>query len=90
MQQKKPDFFIIGSGKTYSVEYFVKKCFEYVGLNYKKFTVVDKKLFRPTNNSILQADIYKAKKILKFKPKTSLDKLISIMMRNDLSIEQKD
>ena len=36
MQQKKPDFFIIASGKKFSVLDFVKKSFNYVGLNYKK------------------------------------------------------
>ena len=34
MQLKKPDFFVIATGETHSVEYFVKKCFLYVGLNY--------------------------------------------------------
>ena len=29
MQLSKPDVFIIGSGTSYSVEHFVKKCFEY-------------------------------------------------------------
>ena len=29
MQRKKPDFYIIGTGKNNTVEYFVKKCFEY-------------------------------------------------------------
>ena len=46
MQLTKPDIFIIASGKSYSVEYFAKKCFEYVGLNYKRYLRVDKKLFR--------------------------------------------
>ena len=36
MQRKKADFYVIGTGKNNSVEYFVKKCFEHVGLNYKK------------------------------------------------------
>ena len=40
MQLKKPDYFIIASGKSYSVEYFLKKSFEYVGLDYKKYLVV--------------------------------------------------
>ena len=87
MQQKKPDFFVIGTGKNYSIEYFVKKCFEYVGLNYKKFIIIDKKLFRPSNTVSLKADTRKAKKILKFKVKTNLQKLIKIMMDNDLRLE---
>jgi GDPmannose 4,6-dehydratase len=84
MQRKKPDFYIIGTGKNHSVEYFVKKCFEYVGLNYKKYIKIDKKLFRPSKTRNLLADTSKAKKDLKFNPKTNLDGLIKIMMDDEL------
>ena len=75
------------SGKSYSIEYFVKKCFHYVGLNYKKYLKVDKNLLRPSKTTSLVADTSKAKKILNFKIETNLDKIISIMMENDLKIE---
>ena len=87
MQQKKPDIFVIGSGKAYSVEYFAKKCFQYVGLNYKNYLKINKKLLRPSKTVSLLGDTYKAKRTFNFKTKTSLDKLISIMMDNDLKIE---
>jgi GDPmannose 4,6-dehydratase len=85
MQLKKPDFFVIGTGKTHSVEYFVNKCFKYVGLNYKKFVKTDKKLFRPSKTSSLKGDTRKAKKYFKYNNnKTSLDQLIKIMMDSEL------
>ena len=84
MQKKKPDFYVIGTGKNNTVEYFVKKCFDYVGLNYKKYIKIDKKLFRPSKTRNLLADTSKAKKELDFKLKTNLDKLIKIMMDNEL------
>ena len=84
MQQKKPDFYIIGSGKNYTVEYFVKKCFDYLGLNYKKYLKIDKKLFRPSKTRNLLADTSKARKDFNFKLKTNLDSLIKIMMDNEL------
>ena len=89
MQLKTPDFFIIASGKSHSVEFFAKKCFEYVGLNYKKYLGVDKKLFRPKRNSTLIGNTNKAKRLIKFKNKTNIQKLISIMMENDLRIEEE-
>ena len=88
MQQKKPDFFVIATGKQHSIKDFVKKCFSYVGLDYKKYVIIDKKLFRPSRTVSLVGDTNKAKKILKYKVKTNLDKLISIMMENDLKIEK--
>ena len=84
MQRKKPDFYIIGTGKNNTVEYFVKKCFEYVGLNYKKYIKIDKKLFRPAKTRNLLADTLKAKKELKFNANTNLDDLIKIMMDDEL------
>ena len=87
MQLSKPDVFIIASGKSYSIEYFVKKCFQYVGLNYKKYLIIDKKLLRASKTASLAGDTTKARKMFNFKIKTNLDKLISIMMNNDLKIE---
>ena len=90
MQLKKPDYFVIGSGKACTIEYFAKKCFDYVGLNYKKFIFIDKKLLRKTKNKTLVADTSKAKKKFKFKIKTDINKLIKIMMDNDLKLEKND
>ena len=87
MQLSKPDVFIIASGKSYSVEYFAKKCFQYVGLNYKKYLRINNKLFRPSKTVSLTGDTNKARKTFNFKIKINLDKLISIMMNNDLKIE---
>ncbi len=85
MQLKKPDFFVIATGEVHSVEYFVKNCFSYVGLDYKKYLKIDKKLLRPSKTNILKGDTSKAKKIFKYKIKTKLKKLIKIMMDNELS-----
>jgi len=69
MQLKKPDFFVIATGQTYPVEYFVKKCFLYVGLNYKKYVKVDKKLIRPSKTSMLKGNTAKAKELFNTKLK---------------------
>ena len=85
MQQKKPDFYIIGTGEVHSVEYFAKNCFDYVGLNYKKYLKIDKKLLRPSKTNVLKGDISKAKKEINYKVKTNLKKLIKIMMQEELN-----
>ena len=88
MQLKKPDYFIIGSGKAYSIKYFLQKTFNYLGLNYKKYVLIDKKLIRKTKTKTLVADTNKAKRIFKFKPSTNINKLIKIMIDNDLKMEK--
>ena len=86
MQLKKPDFFIIASGTNYTVEYFVKKCFAYVGLNYKKYIEIDPQLIRKAKTGSLRGSTLKAKKYFKFnKNKTNLDQLIKIMMDSELN-----
>ena len=84
MQLKKPDFFVIATGQTYNVEYFVKKCFSYVGLNYKKYVKIDKKLIRPSKTDALKGNTAKAKRIIQYKLKTKLHDLIKIMMDSEL------
>tara|TARA_Y100001958_G_C21198683_1_gene525640 strand:- start:313 stop:1278 length:966 start_codon:yes stop_codon:yes gene_type:complete len=88
MQLKKNDFYIIGSGKKTSILDFVKKCFKYVRLNYKDYLVTDKKLFRKGATKTLVADTSKARRDFKFKINTNLDKLIKIMMDNDLNLNK--
>ena len=69
MQLKKPNFFVIATGEVHSVEYFVKNCFSYVGLNYKKYLKIDKQLLRPSKTNVLKGDTRKAKKCLIIKQK---------------------
>ena len=84
LQQKKPDDFVIGTGKEHSVEDFAKKAFAHVGLNYKDYVISDKNLFRPAEVDTLLADSSKAKKILKWKPKISFDDLVVNMVDHDM------
>ena len=85
MQQKKPDFFIIGTGKNTSVEEFTKQCFKYLNLNYKKYLRIDKKLLRTNKTKNLTANLIKTKKVLKFRAKTNIKELIKIMMDDELT-----
>ena len=74
----------------YSDYLCVKKSFSYVGLDYKKYIKIEKKLFRPSKTVSLVGNTNKARKILKYRTKTNLDKLISIMMENDLKLEKNN
>ena len=53
--------------------------------NNKIIISIDKKYFRPTEVNQLFGDSTKAKKILKWYPKTSLEELIKIMCENEIS-----
>lgn len=90
MQQTKPDFFIISSGKAHSVEYFVKHTFDLLDLDYKKYLKVDKKLLRPSKTKTLLGNYSKAKQKFGYKNKTPLKKLIKIMLDFEMKKNEKN
>ena len=84
LQQKKPEDFVIGTGKMYSVKDFAKLAFQYVGLNYKDYIKIDKKLIRPAEVDVLCAQYKKAAKILKWKPLKKFKDLVKEMVDEDI------
>ena len=85
---KKPEDFVIGTGKLHSVKDFLKIAFNHVNLDYKKHIKIDKKLIRLKDVNILKANSTKAKKILKWKSKTSFKKLVTTMVDYELKLLQ--
>ena len=102
LQQKKPEDFIISSGKTYTVKEFVNKSAKYYGFeliwqgeglneiaidNKTKKTIVkiNKKYFRPTEVNFLYGNSRKARKVLKWSPKTNINELIKKMCDYEIS-----
>ena len=84
LQLKKPQDFVIGSGKIHTVKDFIKLAFKHVDLNYKKYIRIDSKLLRPNDKVILKANFNKAKKILKWKPTITFKQLVREMVEYDL------
>jgi len=62
MQHKEPDDFIVGTGKTHSIQELCEEAFTYVGLNWEDNVEVDKRFVRPTETGPLVANPAKAKK----------------------------
>ena len=89
LQQKKPDDYVIATGKSYSVLDMVKKAFDYVELDWKKYVKTDKSLFRVIEVNALEGDYSKSRKKLGWKPKVSFDELIKIMLDADLERWQR-
>ena len=90
LQLKKPQDFVIGTGKLHSVKDFLKIAFSYVNLDYKKFIKINKKFYRPYDKFYLLADTKKANKVLKWQPKISFKNLVIDMVKHDLLIAKKN
>ena len=89
LQRKKPDDFVIATGKQHSVREFAKLAFSVVGLNYKDYIITDKNLFRPSEVHSLLGNYSKAKKLLKWKPKISFKNLVKDMVEADIEFVKK-
>ena len=84
LQYKKPDDFVIATNKTYSVKDFLEETFKLVGLDWKKYVKIDDRYKRPFELDYLKGDYSKAKKLLKWEPKTDFKKLVRKMLEYDL------
>jgi GDPmannose 4,6-dehydratase len=81
-----PDDFVISTGQSYSVEEFLKKAFEFVGLNYLNHIEIDPELYRPSEVELFRGDSSKAKNVLNWQPKISFGELIKDMVSSDIQI----
>jgi len=86
----KPEDFVIATGQTHSIRDFCKITFQKLSLNYKDYVVQKEKYFRPSEVKYLRGDSKKAKKLLKWKPKYTLDKLIDEMINYWLNYYKKN
>ena len=84
LQKKRPDDFVVATGKQHSVREFAKQAFEVAGLDYRKHIVIDKNLFRPAEVNTLLGNYSKARRILKWKPKISFKSLVKDMVESDI------
>lgn len=84
LQQDKPDDYVLASGETHSIKEFLEIAFNYVGLNWQNYVKQDEKFMRPAEVDLLLGDASKAKKILGWQPSISFEKLVKLMVDNDL------
>jgi GDPmannose 4,6-dehydratase len=85
LQQDEPDDYVIATGQTHSVRELCEVAFNYVGLNYKDYVVVDKKFYRPAEVDLLVGDANKGREQLGWEPTVSFEELIAMMVDADLA-----
>ncbi len=83
LQQNKPDDYVVGTGKNYAVQEFIKKAFEILDLNYEHYLKIDKNLFRPSEVNLLISNATKIQNIINWQPKITFEELVSEMVLFD-------
>jgi GDPmannose 4,6-dehydratase len=84
LQQPEPDDYVVATGRTTSVREMCRIAFAHVGLDYEEHVVIDPKFFRPADVDELRGNPAKAMARLGWKPRTSLEELITMMVEADL------
>ena len=106
LQQNEPEDFVIATGVQYSVRDFVNAAAGELGIavawrgegveekgfdqNGKCIVAVDPRYFRPAEVETLLGDATKARTKLGWAPRTSFEKLVSEMVREDLKEAERD
>ena len=83
-QQPESDDYVVATGLTTTVRDMVEIAFGHVGLKTGDHLVIDPKFFRPAEVDVLLGNPAKAMRKLGWKPKTSLEELITMMVDADL------
>lgn len=84
LQQDEADDYVISTDETHTVEEFVEIAFNHVGLDWRKYVVVDPKFYRPAEVELLLGDSTKAREKLGWQPEMSFRELVTRMVAEDL------
>ena len=84
LQQPTPQDYVIATGETHSVREFAQLAFECVGLDWKKYVVVDKVFFRSSEVNLLLGGARKAQQELGWQPRVLFPELVRIMVEADI------
>lgn len=88
LQQEKPEDFVVGMGKSHSVEEFLRGSLEAAGLSYEEYhplVQINKGQFGRVNElRTLIADATKARNVLNWWPEVSFDQLVQKMIEADM------
>jgi GDPmannose 4,6-dehydratase len=79
LQQETPQSYVIATGRTVSLKYFMEKSFEFFDLDWEAHVSLESTLIRPSDIEYGSADPSKANKDLGWKAKHDVDDIIQLM-----------
>ncbi len=79
LQLDHPQDFVIATGRTVSLAFFIEHAFQFFGLNYKDYLVVNSNLYRPTDIHIGSANPSKANSLLDWRAQVKVETVIENM-----------
>jgi len=79
LQQNKPEDFVVGTGQSTNLEYFVSLAFDEFGLDWQRYLEIRPELFRPLDLEQSHANPVKAMKILGWQAKHRVEDVVRFM-----------
>jgi GDPmannose 4,6-dehydratase len=86
LQQPTPGDYIIATGENHTVREFVELAFSYVGLDYRNYVQIDKRLYRPAEVDVLLGDTSLARTTLGWNYNLRFADLVHEMVDEDVRI----
>jgi len=80
LEQETPHDVVIATGITHTVREFVDKAFQFVGLDYQKYVIMDPQFYRESDKVVLCGNPARAKAMLGWEPEVDFDSLVREMM----------
>tara|TARA_B100002019_G_scaffold290659_1_gene308837 strand:+ start:1787 stop:2761 length:975 start_codon:yes stop_codon:yes gene_type:complete len=85
LQQDKPSDYVVATGKVHTLGDFIQASFKEIGVdNWEEYVGRDERYYRPADVFYLAGDASKANDELGWTPKTSLEEMVSRMVKNDI------
>ena len=88
LEHDVPDDFVVATGEHHSIEDFVIKIFDKLGMDWQDYVEYDARYTRPKEVPALLGNPEKIKRVLNWEPEIGIDQLIDGMIENDLEEEQ--
>ncbi len=91
VQSESAEDFIISTGKSHSVRDFLELALEKADLEPKieKYVEFDRSLQRPADSRVLIGDNSKAREKLGWRPETSFEDLVELMLKEDMRLNKE-
>jgi len=90
LQHPEPGDFIAATGEAHSVREFLDEAFSHVNLDWHEYVEIDPQYFRPTEVDYLMGDPSKARAALGWRPKTTFQQLVRMMVDADVQLAEEE
>jgi GDPmannose 4,6-dehydratase len=90
MQADKADDYVIATGETHSIREFLDLSFGMLDLDWNDHVQIDPRYYRPAEVDLLLGDSSKAERDLGWKPETSFEDLVRLMVEADMELAERE